>query len=145
MNGRTWVAMAILAAGCGGSSTGPEVDEHLQGVLTAPQELTLAYGEERSVGGSVLMVSFVRVVEDSRCPVDVVCVWEGNAQIELGIRMGMGPTFPLQMNTTLAPRFTDWNDIRVTLLELLPQPRADDPPRPEGYTARIRLEPLLGS
>jgi hypothetical protein len=136
--------IVIGLAGCG-SSTGPEVDERLLDVLSAPQELTLAYGEERSVGGSVLMVSFARVVEDSRCPVDVVCVWAGNALVELGIRMGMGPTFPLQMSTTLEPRFADWNDIRVTLLELLPQPRAGDPPRPEGYTVRVRLERIFGA
>ncbi len=131
--------MAVGSVGCG-SSTGPEVNDRLEGILDAPQELTLAYGEEKSVGGSVLMVSFARVVEDSRCPEDVVCVWEGNALVELGIRMGMGPTFPLQLNTALEPRLTDWNGVRVTLLEVLPQPRADDPPRPEGYTVRIRLE-----
>jgi hypothetical protein len=142
MKGIIWMALAVSVAGCS-SNTGPEIDERLEGVLGAPQELTLTYGEEQSVGGSVLAVSFTRVVEDSRCPVDVVCVWAGNALVELGIRVGMGPTFPLQLNTTLEPRFSDWNGIRVTLVELLPQPREGDPPRPEGYTVRIRLEEIL--
>lgn len=139
MRGLVWMAMGIALLGCDGN-TGPVIDEPFEGIITAPQELTLAYGEEKSVGGSVLAVSFARVVEDSRCPVDVVCVWAGNALVELGIRVGMGPTFPLQLNTTLEPRSTDWNGIQVTLIELLPQPREGDPPRPESYTVRIRLE-----
>jgi len=142
VKGILWAALAVPVIGCG-SSTGPELDDPLQTVLSAPQELTLGYGEEKSVGGSVLRVAFVRVVEDSRCPVDVVCVWAGNALVELGIRMGMGPTFPLQINTTLEPRFADWNDVRVTIVELLPQPREGDPPRPESYTVKIRLERIF--
>lgn len=141
MKGLVHLALVLALTGCG-DGTGPEVDGRLEAVINAPQELTLSYGEEKPVGGSVLRVSFARVVEDSRCPVDVVCVWAGNARVELGIRMGMGPTIPLHVNTTLEPRFTDWNDIRVTLLELLPQPREGDPPRPEGYTVRVRLEPI---
>jgi hypothetical protein len=142
MKGILWTALAVPVIGCG-SSTGLELDEPLQTVLNAPREVILGYGEEKSVGGSVLSVAFVRVVEDSRCPVDVVCVWAGNAVVELGIRMGMGPTSPLQVNTTLEPRFADWNDVRVTILELLPQPREGDPPRPEGYTVKIRLERIF--
>jgi hypothetical protein len=142
VSGILWAALAVPVIGCG-SSTGPDLDDPLQTVLSAPQELMLGYGEEKSVGGSVLRVAFVRVVKDSRCPVDVVCVWAGNAAVELGIRMGMDPTFPLQIDTTLEPRFTDWNDVRVTILELLPQPREGDPPRPEGYTVKIRLQRIF--
>ena len=141
MKASVWMAtvMVGVAAGCGGS-TAPELDDPMETVLDAPQELTLQYGEEKSVGGSVLMVSFGQVLGDSRCPVDVVCVWAGNAEVELGIRMGMGPTVPLRVNTTLEPRFADWSGVRVTLLEVLPQPRAGDPPRPEDYSVRVRLE-----
>jgi hypothetical protein len=134
-----WLALAAFLAACG-TSTDLEIDDRNEAVLSAPQEVTLQFGAEVAVGGSVLMVSFARVAEDSRCPVDVTCVWAGNATVEVGIRMGMGPTFPLLLNTTLAPRWVDWNDVRVTLLELLPEPRAGDPPRPEGYTVKLRLE-----
>ncbi len=134
-----WLALAALLAACG-TSTDLEIDDRDEAILNAPQEVTLQFGAEVTVGGSVLMVSFARVVEDSRCPVDVTCVWAGNATVGVGIRMGMGPTFPLQLNTTLEPRWVDWNDARVTLLELLPEPRAEDPLRPEEYTLKLRLE-----
>ncbi len=136
------MVLVVGVLGCGGS-TGPEIDDPMEAILENPQELTLSHGEEKSVGGSVLFVRFTGVAEDSRCPVDVVCVWAGNALVELGIRMGMGPTFPLQVNTTLEPHFADWNGVRVTLLELLPQPRAGVAIRPEEYTVRLRLERIF--
>lgn len=109
-------------------------------VVPATTDMTLRAGEELAVGGSVVKIVFARVLEDSRCPVDVVCVWEGNAVVELGIRMGMGPTFPLQVNSALQPQAAEWNGVRVTLLELHPAPRAGVPIRPEDYSVKIRVE-----
>jgi len=34
-------------------------------------------------GSDAVQVRFDRVVEDSRCPTDVVCVWAGRAEVEL--------------------------------------------------------------
>ena len=109
-------------------------------IVPASTEMTLKVGQELPVGGSVVRILFARVVEDSRCPIDVVCVWEGNALVELGIRAGMGPTFPLQLNTALQPRAIEWNGVRVTLLEVQPAPRASQPTRPEDYVVRILVE-----
>lgn len=109
-------------------------------VVPATTDMTLRAGEELAVGGSVVKIVFARVLEDSRCPVDVVCVWEGNAVVELGIRMGMGPTFPLQLNSSLEPQAAEWSGVRVTLLEVQPAPRAAVPIRPEDYSVKIRVE-----
>jgi hypothetical protein len=95
-----------------------------------------------SLGAEEVRGGFGQVLSDSRCPVDAVCVWQGNAEVEVGIRAGMGPTIPLRMNTTLDPRFVDWQGIRVTLLELMPAPRTDVRLRPEDYSVRLKLEPL---
>ena len=45
-----------------------------------PVELTLRAGQEAQAGTSVLRVLFLRVVDDSRCPIDAICVWQGNAR-----------------------------------------------------------------
>lgn len=132
------LAVGLMAAACS-ESTGPEGDPSAA-VIPTPQDLTLRIGDEAPVGNSVIRISFGRVVEDSRCPMDVVCVWEGNAVAELGIRAGMGPTFPLQLSTTLEPRSTEWHGVKVTLLELLPYPKASAPTAPGAYTARVRVE-----
>lgn len=128
----------VLVLGCGANAVGP-VDEQPTFLTSLPTELTLQYGEERRVGG-VLRLSFVEVLEDSRCPVDVTCVWAGNAKVLIGIGMGMGPTHPLELNSTLEPRAVDWNDVRVTLLKVTPEPRSTDTIPLEAYAVRLRLE-----
>ena len=133
------VAMLFAALAACGDPAGPEVIPDTT-VVPASTEMTLKVGEELPVGGSVVRIVFARVLEDSRCPIDVVCVWAGNAVVELGIRAGMGPTFPLQLNSTLEPRAAEWNSIRVTLLEVHPAPRASEPTRPEAYSVKIRVE-----
>jgi len=138
MRGGVVMAVLAMAAACS-ESTGPE-EQRFDALVTAPMEMTLRAGGEKSVGGSVLRLSFGRVLEDSRCPIDAICVWQGNAAVELGIRAGMGPTVPLRVNTTLEPRSVVWNGIRVTLLEVAPAPKASEPIRPEAYSVKVRVE-----
>lgn len=132
-------AVALMLAACGGS-TDPELSPDVA-VVPASSELTVRMGQEVEVPGSAVRIQLTRVLEDSRCPIDVVCVWAGNAVIEVGIRAGTGPTFPLQMNTNLEPHHADWHGVRVTLLELQPAPRASEPTRQEDYSAKVRVEP----
>ncbi len=44
-------------------------------------EVTVALGETASLNG--LALTFDAVAEDSRCPVGVDCVWEGQARVSL--------------------------------------------------------------
>ena len=59
-------ACAMLASGCTSYVKVP-----------LGQEFTLAPGQEVSISGEPLRVMFDRVIEDSRCPTGVVCIWEG--------------------------------------------------------------------
>lgn len=47
------------------------------------EEFTLNFGQEKKLSGGHLSVKFDSVLSDSRCPIDGVCVWEGEAQIRL--------------------------------------------------------------
>jgi len=138
-------ALLILAvAACGGGGTEPDLDasttESIAAALGAGStELALRYGEAVRINGSVLRIGFDRIIGDSRCPVDAVCVWMGDAAVEVGIAAGTGPTFPLVLHTALAPRSVVWNGVSVTLLELTPSPKASDPPRVEEYAIRLEL------
>lgn len=132
-----WGLVLLLAAGCAESATEVEVLP-AGAVVPSPTEVTLPLGEEVRVGDALRLV-FTRVVEDSRCPVDVTCVWEGNAVVEIGVALGSGPTFPVQLNSTLEPRSAEWNGVRLTYLELLPRPVSEGP-APEDFTLRIRVE-----
>jgi len=133
-------SFAVLGgAGCGNpTATDPTPESAL---LPASREVVLDYGEDIRLEGSVLRLNFAEVWEDSRCPVDVTCVWAGNGKVVIGIAAGMGPTHALFLNTTLEPLSVVWSGIRVTLLELTPAPHAGIKIPPEDYAVRLKLEP----
>jgi len=91
---------------------------------------------------AVLSVILLSVRNDSRCPIDVVCVWAGNAEVEIGVAFGMGPTRPYVLNTTLDPRSVDLGLYRITLTGLKPDPVSTSPIPPERYVATFHLQRL---
>jgi hypothetical protein len=139
-SGLILIGLAGSVTGCGNPTD--TADNMYPALLEQSGEVTLAYGDEVAVAGSVVRVAFGQVLSDSRCPIDVVCVWEGNAEVEIGIRVGMGPTVPLRLNTSREPRFVDWQGIRITLLQLMPAAHSGTVLHPEDYSVHLRLEPL---
>lgn len=58
--------------------------------MVAPgEEFPLREGELKGVAGGSFAIRFERVLEDSRCPMNARCIWEGNARI--AIRAGSFP------------------------------------------------------
>ena len=45
--------------------------------------IKIAFGETVTAGNVIL--KFVEVLEDSRCPKDIVCVWAGRAKVKVAI------------------------------------------------------------
>lgn len=130
--------LVALAVGCNSPTSSDLTPE--AALLPGVREIVLEYGDDIRLDGSVLRIGFGELLEDSRCAVDVVCVWEGNGKVIIGMAAGMGPTYPLTLNTSLEPRSVVWSGIRVTLLELNPAPQAGKRISPEDYSVRLRLE-----
>ncbi|MEK7667853.1 MAG: hypothetical protein AAB409_04320 [Gemmatimonadota bacterium] len=126
---------AATSAAC--VSTGPSA-EPWGG--RADTTLALRIGQEVGAPDSVMRISFLGVRADSRCPVDVVCVWQGDAEVEIGVRFGMGPTVPYVLHTGVAPRSVDLGLYRITLVGLRPTPVSTTPIPPDCYVAELRLE-----
>ena len=59
------------------------------------QPFDLRAGQSAVVPGG-LKVTFDRVVSDSRCPIDAICVWAGEAVIALKLSRGYSKRPPLQ-------------------------------------------------
>lgn len=95
-----------LLLGCG-SPTG------LVGYYTPGEPFWISPGQtivDGTPSASVLppiAVRFVRVVGDSRCPLDVVCVWAGEATIEVGVRRGDGEETIVTLNAVQEPHGAD--------------------------------------
>ena len=86
-------------------------------------------------------VSFIRVVEDSRCPTGVNCVWEGDATVEVGVQtVGLPERLQLHTNDRFAQEATA-RGLRVRLKFLEPYPKADRPVSPGDYRVVLSVSP----
>ena len=47
------------------------------------KEFDLAVGDSVAVGPERLTVGFEKIASDSRCPIGVLCIWEGDAAAEM--------------------------------------------------------------
>ena len=111
------------------------------------QEFTLALGERVQVQDAGFELTFTSVPLDTRCPINVVCIAAGNAQVLLAVHFGppqaFTPDLPLILNTTSDPRASRVGGYLVELLTLDPQPIAGQPP-PKKYQATLRVG-ILGA
>jgi len=110
--------------------------------VTADTLLTLCMGREVRAPDGVMRVVLLAVRNDSRCPVDVQCVWAGNAEVELGVAFGEGPTVPYVLNTGLSPRAVVVGTYRLTLADLRPARVSVRTIPQDQYVATVRLQRL---
>ena len=111
------------------------------------EEITVSVGQSAQVDDR-WYIRFEKVVEDSRCPMNARCVWEGNARIALTVRdVGQGSTLPVggepvQLNTS--SRFDVRKTLPVVEIELLrlePTPMAGVPIEDYSATLVVKAAP----
>jgi len=126
---------AFLAA-CSSGGYGPT-----DSGTPSPSEgsVSVAVGERVAVGATGVTIEFRAVTEESRCPLNAVCVWEGNGQVELTLASGYGATRDATLNTSLEPRRVDFAGLRIILSGLAPHPTGE-PIDPADYVATFRIE-----
>ena len=105
------------------------------------REFKLKAGRIVTLDGGRLRVRLVRVAEDSRCPVDVDCVWAGNAGVlfEVGGR-GWREKKTLRLNTNASPERPGedrYGRYTLKLTALAPRPRSNQKIAPGQYTATL--------
>ncbi len=116
--------LAAFALGCSGGS-----------VASPPSGVwTLAVGQAIGLpeGGSVILDK----VDDSRCPIGVVCVWEGDATAHLTFRGGRSPDESIALSLR-ARRAGAARGLELRLADVLPAPRVDTPVDPAAYRATV--------
>ncbi len=132
------LVVGLLLAGCGGGDGAPLTGAAVTQV-SSPAEVWLTVGDEASVD-SLLRLGFTGVPADSRCPTAVVCPWQGDGAVEIHYGMGMGPSYPDTLHTTLEPRGVVFSGYLISLIELAPYPGDTDPIPLDEYAVRLRVE-----
>ncbi|MGK7370041.1 MAG: hypothetical protein ACNS64_07480 [Candidatus Halalkalibacterium sp. M3_1C_030] len=96
------------------------------------EEFELVFGEQISLDNGNLTITFKEVLEDSRCPEGVTCVWAGNAQVALVLNDN-----ETKFNTYLEPQEITIAGFRVELISVSPYPVYEQDIAKEDYVARL--------
>lgn len=125
------VSCALAAAGCG-RATEPAGPVEAQ----VGDTITLRYGQAAHLDDSVRIV-FRAIEEDSRCPVNVTCVWSGDAAVRLDVAMSGTHTGTLVLHSHLQPKSGDIGGYVIELVEVAPSRRDPDDVEPADYAVRL--------
>lgn len=102
--------------------------------------------QQETLSDSEISIHFDEVTEDSRCPEDVYCFWEGNAKIKFTLTIKEdNVVIPFELySTEMTPlqmkSDTILSDYRVEVISLFPYPEANERIPQASYTAEIRVE-----
>ena len=97
--------------------------------------------KEKRAPKSRLSIRFLEMVEDSRCPRDVNCVWAGNAKIKIRVSKN-GRSHELTMDTNGKAQTAVAEGYQITFTGLTPEPRSNIRINRNGYIAAFEITKL---
>lgn len=138
--------MLLMLAGCaaapsGSSAPGPPVSDQVRAQLDAiegpfqvPGTVTARLGQEVQIGD--VRVRPLELIEDSRCPLDVTCVWAGRVRVKVAVSGAGEPVMELDRPVTVP------GGERLTLVAVAPPnwtrpPAGVDANAPKRFAFRL--------
>ncbi len=114
------VTLAQTACGGGLPAQPPIVDPAAR--VEDGGSIQLAPGQSATIGDvDPLVITFERLVSDSRCPPDVQCVWQGEVTVQLRLSAAGADTVAL-LSTVRGPSEAKYGGHVVALGEVTPSP-----------------------
>jgi hypothetical protein len=124
------LVLLLFLAGCGGGAE--EVKANLG------QEFSLSVGQAASIQDEDLQLKLLEVVNDSRCPSDVTCIWQGQASyiIEITYLESLNKVTLIQPGLTEEFSRIDFKDY-VIEFNLTPYPQAGKEIKKKDYRLQL--------
>lgn len=125
------VVAASFGAACKQSPTAPAD-------VPLGQPFDLRAGQSAVVPGG-LKVTFDRVVSDSRCPIDAICVTAGEARLALTLSAADAAPVLREVRADSAAPEVSYLAYTIRVIALQPYPRSDRTPTPEEFVATFSV------
>lgn len=103
------------------------------------REFGLNADSEVLVKEAGLKLRFTGLVEDSRCPEGVDCIWAGNGKISLTVKRGKHKSVSFELNTMTEPKSFTYENYEITLVKLAPYPKKDITIKRQDYVATLKV------
>ena len=126
-------AILMLAMSCDSNVAGPTRRAAIG------QSFELRVGETATLEEEGLTIGFTGVTNDSRCPIDVVCIRAGDATLRLTLRRAPQPATVVEVKTPGLPDAV-YDGYSIEVRTLLPAPRAATPTDPNSYIATLVVD-----
>ena len=125
------VIAAVLSAACFRSPTQPTD-------VPLGQAFDLRAGSSVVVSGG-LKVTFDRVVADSRCPMDAICIWAGEAVLALKLALGTDTPVEREVKVDSTSPELSFSAYRIKAVALAPYPRSGFKPEPKDFVVTLTI------
>jgi uncharacterized Zn finger protein len=103
-------------------------------------EFVIEVNQSAEIKSEDITVTFLNVTADSRCPADVMCVWMGQADIELSVQKGDEESaLSLTIGGDTSPEESIFDMYLIQLIELAPYPYSTKVIQPDEYTATLKI------
>ncbi|MDZ7693021.1 MAG: hypothetical protein U5K69_18170 [Balneolaceae bacterium] len=96
------------------------------------EEFEIEIGEQITIQKEGLSITFKELLDDSRCPKGVYCVWAGNAKVAIQVNDEKA-----KLNTHLEPKTVNISEYSVTLVSVNPYPEYKTKIREEEYVLTL--------
>lgn len=106
-------------------------------------EVKLRLTQEKTAPGTAIKIKFLSVIEDSRCPEGVNCIWAGVAKIKIQLRKAGKPAKEFELDTNQTDKSITFEGHEIKLAALTPHPKSGSSMKPAAYSATLAIAKSL--
>jgi hypothetical protein len=103
-----------------------------------PEQIKLKAGQQKTAKTGRINIKFLELIEDSRCPADVNCVWAGIARIKVRLTRN-GKAAEVELNTNHKDKPAIFQGYSIGLTALTPYPTTTSKYSQSAYTATLTV------
>lgn len=142
----TSLCFSFIWQGCGNNEDRKEPLGSVDSLAAqqASQSLILSLGDSAFLIDGLSSVSFVTVLEESRCPIGAVCIWQGRVGVALRINHpDLGTKLlKLGLGEGLESSY-DFDHFTIELLEVYPKPSLKTDASTDSYQIELSVTQTL--
>lgn len=109
-------------------------------MASKPESVSVQIHKEKRLPRSRVTIKFVELIEDSRCPRGVQCIWAGNAKIKVSVKRGASAAKVFEMDTNGPKNTITHSGYKITFTGLTPYPAENIRIDRNGYVASFSIE-----
>lgn len=99
------------------------------------QEFKIEYGQKVTLTKEAITIQFTQLLEDSRCPKGVDCIWAGNAKIQIRVNKT-----PFELNTHRSFKTEAIiSNYKIKLVAISPYPEYQNPVAEKDYSVTLLI------